>query len=274
MYRRLQNEHGPFDFIGDVHGCADELQCLLEKLGYRILQIKPGLSLSSGPVYIHPENRKAVFLGDLVDRGPHILDTLRIVSNMVRHGSALSVVGNHDDKFLRKLKNHNVQITHGLEATLAELDALPETERRPFAADIEQFLEALPNHYLLDNDRVVVAHAGLKEDLHGTVSGKTRSFALYGETTGQKDEYGLPVRGNWPARYRGNPLVVYGHTPVPEPQWLNNTINLDTGCVFGGRLTALRYPERDIVSVVANDTYYHSPKPFPRALPEPAASAV
>ena len=85
------------------------------------------------------------------------------------------------------------------------------------------------------------------------------------ETTGETDEFGLPVRYNWAADYRGKALVVYGHTPVPEPLFLNNTVNIDTGCVFGGQLTALRYPERETVSVKARQTYYEPARPF---LPE------
>ena len=88
---------------------------------------------------------------------------------------------------------------------------------------------------------------------------------MYGETTGETDEFGLPVRYNWAAEYRGRAMVVYGHTPVPEPEWLNRTICIDTGCVFGGKLTALRYPEKELVSVPALQTYYESAKPF---LPE------
>ena len=92
-----------------------------------------------------------------------------------------------------------------------------------------------------------------------------REFALYGETTGETDEFGLPVRFNWAAEYRGKAAVVYGHTPVPDPEWLNNTVCIDTGCVFGGSLTALRWPEREFVSVKAHATYAESRKPF---LPE------
>src|SRR3712207_7321069 len=98
----------------------------------------------------------------------------------------------------------------------------------------------------------------MKEDLQGRESRKVRDFALYGETTGEVDEFGLPVRLNWAAGYRGSPLVVYGHTPVAEPAWLNNTVNIDTGCIFGGWLTALRYPEREIVSVPARRVYVPS----------------
>src|SRR5207244_8184363 len=103
--------------------------------------------------------------------------------------------------------------------------------------------------------RLVVAHAGMKESMPGRGSGVVRAFALFGETTGETDAYGLPIRYNWAAEYRGRALVVYGHTPTPEPEWLNNTICIDTGCVFGGRLTALRYPEKELVSVPAARTY-------------------
>ncbi len=101
--------------------------------------------------------------------------------------------------------------------------------------------------------------------MQGRGSGKVRDFALYGETTGETDEFGLPVRYNWAAEYRGAAMVVYGHTPVPEPEWLNRTVNIDTGCVFGGKLTALRYPEKEFVSVPAARTYCEPARPF---LPE------
>lgn len=267
MYYRLDQEHGPFDLIGDIHGCYAELLELLNRLGYQPTenQLPNDDSLSDAPVFTHPQGRKAVFLGDLIDRGPGILNTLRVAHNMVEAGSAFCVIGNHDDKLLRYLKGRKVQISHGLENTIAEIEALPSNVRSRFERDLERFLESLPNHYILDEGKLVIAHAGIKEALHGTVSEKTRSFSLYGETTGQKDEYGLPIRGNWPEKYRGQAWVVYGHTPVPEPLWQNNTVNIDTGCVFGGMLTALRYPEMETVSVVAKEVYYPSAKPFPRA---------
>ena len=124
------------------------------------------------------------------------------------------------------------------------------------------FLDGLVSHYVLDDGKLVVAHAGMKEEMQGRGSGKVRDFALYGETTGETDEFGLPVRYNWAAEYRGTAMVVYGHTPVPEPEWLNRTINIDTGCVFGGKLTALRYPERELVSVPAARTYCEPARPF------------
>ena len=139
-----------------------------------------------------------------------------------------------------------MRITHGLAQSLAEIDSLPNEIREPFTKALSEFLDGLVSHYVLDDRKLVVAHAGMKEEMQGRGSGKVRDFALYGETTGETDEFGLPVRFNWAAEYRGSSMVVYGHTPVPEPEWLNRTVNIDTGCVFGGKLTALRYPETRI----------------------------
>jgi protein phosphatase len=207
----------------------------------------------------HPAGRKAVFLGDLVDRGPRIPDVLKLVMDMVESGSAICVPGNHDVKLLRKLRGKNVQITHGLAESLSQLEAEPPEFREKVAG----FLDSLISHYVFDDGKLVVAHAGMKESMQGRGSGKVREFALYGETTGETDEFGLPVRYPWADDYRGRAMVVYGHTPVPEPQWLNRTINIDTGCVFGGQLTALRYPERELVSVPAARVYCEPSKPFP-----------
>ncbi len=262
LWNDRSQEVGPFDLIGDVHGCADELEELLGQLGYVAVSNAAGQGLRNGPCYAHPEGRKAVFVGDLVDRGPRVLDVLRIVHSMREHGSALCVPGNHDVKLLKKLRGKDVQITHGLAETLAEIEALPDVVRDNFCQETADFLESLVSHYLLDGGKLVAAHAGLKQSMQGRGSGRVRDFALYGETTGETDEFGLPVRYNWAAEYRGPAMVVYGHTPVPHPEWLNNTVNIDTGCVFGGSLTALRYPEREFVSVPARQTYCESKRPF------------
>jgi polynucleotide kinase-phosphatase len=262
LWNNRTDEQGPFDIIGDVHGCFDELEQLLGELGYRVVEEREGDFPDGGAVYAHPEGRTAVFVGDLVDRGPRILDTIRLVRNMVEHGSAHCVPGNHDQKLVRKLRGRDVQITHGLDRSLAELDGLPDDRREAAQAEVVRFLDALVSHYVFDGGQLVVAHAGMKEEMQGRGSGKVRDFALYGETTGETDEFGLPVRWNWAAEYRGRAVVVYGHTPVPEAEWLNRTINIDTGCVFGGRLTALRYPEKELVSVPAGETYSEPAKPF------------
>ena len=256
LWNNRKSDHGPFDIIGDVHGCCDELEELLEMLGYARVE---------GRAWTHPAGRKAVFLGDLVDRGPRIADTLATVMAMAEAGSALAVPGNHDMKLKQKLDGRNVRIGHGLAQSLAELDA----QTPELRAAVQQFLDGLVSHYVLDGGRLVVAHAGMKEELQGRGSGKVREFALFGETTGETDEFGLPVRYNWAAEYRGAATVVYGHTPVPEPEWLNRTINIDTGCVFGGRLTALRWPEKSLVSVAARATYADPIRPLQ---PAPAAA--
>ena len=265
LWNDRRDETGPFDLIGDVHGCCDELEQLLAELGYRMVEQRDGEFPDGGPVYAHPEGRRAIFVGDLVDRGPRILDSVRLVRNMVEAGHAACVPGNHDTKLVRKLRGRDVQITHGLDRTLAEIDALADDRREPAEKELVRFLDGLVSHYVFDGGRLVVAHAGMKEEMQGRGSGKVRDFALYGETTGETDEFGLPVRWNWASEYRGQAMVVYGHTPVPEPEWLNRTINIDTGCVFGGRLTALRHPEKELVSVPAAATYSEPAKPF---LPE------
>ena len=274
LWNDRSEERGPFDIIGDVHGCADELELLLEKLGYGRFTVD-GLLPGWGCIgYEHPEGRKAVFVGDLVDRGPRVLDTLGIVFNMVVAGTALCVPGNHDAKLLKKLRGKDVQITHGLGQTLAEIDALPDSWRESYVKSLAEFLDGLVSHYVLDGGRLVVAHAGMKAEMQGRGSAKVRDFALYGETTGETDEFGLPVRLNWAAEYRGAAAVVYGHTPVPEPEWLNRTANVDTGCVFGGKLTALRYPEREFVSVPAARTHCEPSRPFlPADAPAPTLTA-
>ena len=255
LFNDLRDQTGPFDVIGDVHGCRGELEALLTDLGYELTRDEHGRPAGAQ----HPAGRRAVFVGDLVDRGPDTPGVLRLVIGMVRDGDALCVPGNHESKLLRALRGRDVQVTHGLAESLAQLGAEPEG----FRAEVESFLDGLISHYVLDGGKLVVSHAGLIERYHGRASGRVRSFCLYGETTGETDEFGLPVRYPWAADYRGQAMVLYGHTPVPSPEWVNGTLCLDTGCVFGGRLTALRYPERDLVSVPAARVYHEPARPFP-----------
>lgn len=260
LWNNLKHEHGPFDIIGDVHGCFDELTQLLTQLGY---------TSNEQGAFTPPAGRKVIFVGDLVDRGPKIPQVVRLARHMVEAGHAFCVPGNHDVKFVRAIRGKNVQITHGLGDSLEQFKTFEQHEPG-FSVAAASFLDGLVSHYVLDGGNLVVAHAGMKEEMQGRGSGKVRDFALYGETTGETDEFGLPVRYNWAADYRGRAMVVYGHTPVAQPEWLNRTINIDTGCVFGGSLTALRYPEKEIVSVPALQTYYEPVKPF---LPAPEQAA-
>lgn len=246
---------GPFDIIGDVHGCFDELADLLGQLGY---VIAPGGSIEQGYRVTAPEGRTAMFVGDLVDRGPATPEVLSLVMSMVEQGSAMCVAGNHDVKLLKALRGKKVALKHGLDRSIEQLDACSQAFRER-AAD---FLDSLISHYMLADGALCIAHAGLREDLQGRASGRVRSFALYGDTTGERDELGLPIRLDWAASYRGKATVVYGHTPTGSPEWVNDTICLDTGCVFGGSLSALRWPEREIVSVDARDMYAEPARPL------------
>ncbi|MGB3786645.1 MAG: polynucleotide kinase-phosphatase [Phormidesmis sp.] len=269
LWNNRKQDHGPFDIIGDIHGCCDEVEQLLEKLGY---QAQTATLIANSfwhfPTYIHPEGRKAVFLGDLIDRGPRIIDTLKLVHNMISAGSGMCIMGNHEHKLIRKLAGKTVKVSYGMVQTLAEIEALAEEERDQDTQEIQAFLKSLISHYVLDDGRLVVAHAGLREELQGRGSGYVRSFALYGETTGETDEFGLPIRHNWATDYRGQAMVVHGHTPVAAAEWFNNTIDIDTGCVYGLRLTALRYPEKELVSVDAAQVYREPSRPI-----EPVAIA-
>ncbi|MCL6731291.1 polynucleotide kinase-phosphatase [Streptomyces neyagawaensis] len=248
-YNDLTHFTGPFDIIGDIHGCAHELEALLGKLGY-----------VDG---VHPEGRTAVFVGDLVDRGPDSPGVLRRVMSMVGSGSALCVPGNHENKYGRYLKGRGVQHTHGLAETIEQMEG----ESEEFKKQVREFIDGLVSHYVLDGGKLVVCHAGLPEKYHGRTSGRVRSHALYGDTTGETDEFGLPVRYPWAEDYRGRAAVVYGHTPVPQATWLNNTICLDTGAVFGGKLTALRWPERELVDVPAEQVWYEPTRPLASEAP-------
>lgn len=249
---------GPFDIIGDIHGCHVELIDLLSTLGWDVAP--------TGDDATNPNGRQAIFVGDLVDRGPATPAVLRLVMNMVRSGAALCIPGNHENKLARALDGRNVTLSHGLAESMEQLGR----ETAEFRAEVRAFIESLVSHAVLDGGALVVAHAGLPEKMHGRSSGAVRSFALYGDTTGETDEFGLPIRYQWANDYRGRAAVVYGHTPVPDAVWINGTICIDTGCVFGGSLSALRWPEREIVSVAARETYYEPTRPL-RA--DPSADA-
>lgn len=257
----LRHETGPFDVIGDIHGCRSELETMLGELGYAITRDAEGRAIDAA----HPDARRVVFLGDLVDRGPDTPGVLRLAMGMVAAGHALAVPGNHEDKLVKALRGKKVQTSHGLAESLAQLSA----ETPEFRSEVEGFADGLVSHLVLDGGRLVVSHAGLIEAYHGRASGRVRSFALYGETTGETDEYGLPVRYPWAVDYRGSATVLYGHTPTLEAEWVNNTMCLDTGVVFGGKLSALRYPEREVVSVPAEQVWYEPVKPL-----APPVSAV
>lgn len=256
LWTDKRDETGPFDIIGDVHGCADELETLLARLGYQLTWTERDGERHC--LVVPPPGRKVVYLGDIVDRGPRVADSLRIVMDMVADGHALCVLGNHEAKVEKWLNSRDVKMSHGLQQTVDELNAAGEV----FKARVKRFIGRLVSHYLLDSGRLAVAHAGIKEHMQGRASGRIREFCLYGETTGETDEFGLPVRFDWAAEYRGAAKVVYGHTPIVAPEWLNGTICIDTGCVFGGKLTALRYPELELVDETARHVHADPVRPL------------
>ena len=256
LWTDKRNLTGPFDIVGDVHGCHTELVDLFVRLGWNVDAV--------GQDATHPEGRQAVFLGDLVDRGPATPAVLRMAMNMVASGAALCIPGNHENKLKRALDGRNVTLSHGLAESMQQLAQ----ETPEFRTEVATFIDSLISHAVLDGGSLVVAHAGLPEAMHGRASGAVRSFALYGDTTGETDEFGLPVRYPWANDYRGRAAVVYGHTPVPDAVWINGTICIDTGCVFGGSLTALRWPERELVSVPAREIYYEPTRPLQPAVEE------
>lgn len=237
----------PYDIVGDIHGCLAEFHELLALLGYR--QFTP-----TGAVQ-HPQGRLLVFVGDLNDRGPASVATWQLALASIAAGTARFVPGNHDSKFTRYLQGRPVQLTHGLAETVAEYLALPCRERDRFRHAVLELMTTSPPYRVFDDGRLVVAHAGLEEWMIGQVDSNISRFARWGDPTGDVNEYGHPVRRDWAAGYTGRALVVYGHTPAPVAEFRNNTIDIDTGCSFGGSLTALRYPELELVSVPAHRVY-------------------
>ncbi len=259
----LRIDSGPFDIIGDIHGCFDECVMLLDRLGYTIDDFDPNGEASI--LAHHAEGRRAIFVGDFTDRGAQNVNAVRLVLGMCETGNAFAVVGNHDAKLRRWLEGRDVRTAYGLATTVTEFEATS----KAFRERVRVFLHNLPPHILLDGGDLVVAHAGLREDLHGVHSNEARSFALYGDTTGERDDYGFPVRREWGRNYSGQAAVVYGHTPMRACEWINNTICIDTGCVFGGQLTALRWPERELVAVDAAAVHWEPTKPLGLRSDEP-----
>lgn len=228
------------DIIGDIHGCFVEFEELTKKMGY---------DWSTG-LPVHPDGRHLAFVGDLTDRGPESIKTAKLVWDLVvNKKSAFYVPGNHCNKLYRYLLGNKVQTTHGLETTVSEYMSMNPEMKNDFRERFLRLYESAPLYHVLDQGRLVIAHAGIREDYIGKNNSKVKTFVLYGDITGQSNPDGTPVRRDWAKNYQGKAAVVYGHTPVREPRVLNNTYNIDTGAVFGGNLTALRYPEIELVSV-------------------------
>ncbi|WML43399.1 bis(5'-nucleosyl)-tetraphosphatase PrpE [Neobacillus sp. PS3-40] len=233
------------DIIGDLHGCLREFQDLTEKLGYK---------WDSG-IPIHANERVLGFVGDLTDRGPESLKVIDIIYRLVAQKKAFYTPGNHCNKLYRYFLGNKVLVAHGLETTVAEFKALDKKNQQITRQKFLELYETAPIYLTLDNQKLIISHAGIKNEYIGRTDSKVKSFVLYGDITGEKHPDGSPVRRDWAKEYNGDACIVYGHTPVKEARIINNTYNVDTGAVFGGKLTALRYPEMDIVSVPSTMPY-------------------
>jgi diadenosine tetraphosphatase ApaH/serine/threonine PP2A family protein phosphatase len=234
------------DIIGDVHGCIDELHLLFQKLGYQL----------ENDVYIHPEGRTPAFVGDITDRGPDSLAVIRLVYQMVvTHEIALYVPGNHCNKLYRYFLGNNVKLKNGIETTAAEYEALPKKEKKQIRSQFIELYENAPLYLEIAAVNALIAHAGIKESYIGQYDKKVRTFVLYGDITGESDEEGRPIRRDWAKHYKGDRWIIYGHTPVLEARVVNNTVNIDTGCVFGNKLTAYQLPEHRTVSVPSSQPW-------------------
>ncbi|MFD1017877.1 bis(5'-nucleosyl)-tetraphosphatase PrpE [Thalassobacillus hwangdonensis] len=234
------------DIIGDVHGCLHELKELFTQLEYHWEDGIP----------VHPDGRLPIFLGDITDRGPASIKTIHFVYRMVVEKKVAEYVpGNHCDKLYRFFLGNPVKEKHGLETTAAEWRALPKEEQVQVREQFLKLVEASSLYLVLPEADAIIAHAGINEKLIGNYGKQAKTFVLYGDITGETLPDGRPVRRDWAQHYTGDRWIVYGHTPVLEPRFVNKTVNIDTGCVFGNKLTAFRLPEEEIVSVPSEQAF-------------------
>ncbi|PJN91115.1 polynucleotide kinase-phosphatase [Bacillus sp. mrc49] len=243
--------HG-IDIIGDIHGCHEELILLLDKLGYQKNQ--EGL-------YLHPDGRKFVSVGDVMSRGPESLRTMLFFHEHVQKGVAYMIDSNHGWKIARWLDGRNVTLHHGDEKVAEDFKRYEEEHGSEKTAETKQalkkFLLQAPSHYVFTKNgvqTVICVHAGIKDAFIGKQSEAISDFCRYGDTDGF-DERGKPVRKDWYISHKKSTLIVWGHDPKPQPLLINNTINIDQGAVFGGALTAFRYPEGEVISVQASQNH-------------------
>jgi hypothetical protein len=192
--------------VGDLHGCRAELEALLAKAAFS-------------------SDDRLVMVGDLVVRGPDPAGALDLLLKL----GARAVRGNHEDRLLRCREGSTA-------AGDAQREAMAALKGRHWA-----FLEALPLWLDLPEHGVRVVHAGV---VPGVPIEQQSPRALMWMRC--LDAAGRPVekRGEalWGAAYRGPPHVVFGHNAADEPQIHPDATGLDTGCVYGGRLTALVLP--------------------------------
>lgn len=235
-----------YDIVGDIHSCYLEFIELLEKLGYEY----------NDDNYSHPDGRQVVSVGDIMDRGDHPVATFSLIKRMVNTGSMLTVRGNHCEKIWKWAKGGGVTLTHGAEKTAVDFEKIHYDKN-----EIVEFFDKVPYYRILDNGKLVIVHASWRDSniFKDPFDAKSlKGDCLFGPTTGERDHYGLPIRIDWANNRKVNsnsPIIVYGHQMHKEVYAVNGAINVDTGCAFGGKLTALRYPEMQFVQVKAHREY-------------------
>ncbi|WP_035102280.1 metallophosphoesterase [Aneurinibacillus terranovensis] len=251
MQNQIELGNG-LDFIGDIHACFDELIELLHKLGY--IPDRRGL-------YKHPEGRRIVSLGDVMSRGPYSIQTMVFFKNHMDAGLAYMIDSNHGWKIARWLDGRKVTMGHGDEKVEEEFAAFVTKNGRQAAEklkkELRDLLMGVPSHLIIVQDGIqvaVAAHAGIRDNYIGKDSKRIRDFCRYGDTDGF-DETGRPIRKDWTVYHRSDKIIIWGHDPKPEPLVKNNTVNIDQGAVFGGYLSAYRFPEKEFVSVKAKENY-------------------
>ena len=244
------------DIIGDIHGCFDQFSELLALLGY----------VEQNGLYKHPTGRKIVSVGDITSRGPKSIAALKFFIKHQAAGLSYMTDSNHGWKIARWLDGRKVQLTHGDDAVATEFAAYEAAHGAKATEQLRQeskklLLEA-PSHYILtlNGEEVgVVTHAGIKDQYIGQDNGKIRSFTRYGDVRGFDEITGRPIRYDWFLQHKSKHTIIWGHDPKIEPLFTHNTVNIDQGCVFGGKLTALRFPEMTTISVEGDIDYSYNP---------------
>jgi len=209
--------------IGDIHGCFDELTDLLELAGLN-------------------EDDRVVAVGDLIVKGEKNREVLDLFIDDARFSS---VIGNHDRALRQYWRGEPILLTKAQEASRAEL----ECNRERYA----NYLKSLP--YMIDLDSHLVVHAGVRPGvpLDSQMAVDLTELRTMGANPSRRK--GIP----WYAVYRGAKIVLFGHWPGPQPRRGQRAIGLDTGCVYGGRLTAFIIESGQFLSVPARRAY-DSPK--------------
>lgn len=199
--------------IGDIHGCADKLMALMEKIP------------------VDYDNDTLIFIGDYIDRGP---DSFKVVDYLVdlkkRYPDIVFLKGNHEDMLQKYLEGTDrfTYLFNGGQRTLdSYLNRPNQSEFSPIPSDHLEFYQSLVLYY--ETDDYLFVHAGLREKVPLDKQNPEELLWIREDFIHSKFDFGK--------------RVIFGHTPFAEPLLLSNKIGIDTGAVYGNRLTCLQLPE-------------------------------